>query len=80
MEPTVNVDEVTSRASRYWMEDGLVEIMLGLTACFGPSCLLLSCRYRTVPGIPLSRISCPWVASKRFFSWSGFQSSGDSRS
>jgi hypothetical protein len=30
MEPSVNVDEVMLRAARYWMEDGLVEILLGL--------------------------------------------------
>ena len=30
MEPPVDVDAVASRASRYWMEDGLVEILLGL--------------------------------------------------
>jgi hypothetical protein len=30
MEPTINVNKVTLRASQYWMEDGLVELMLGL--------------------------------------------------
>jgi hypothetical protein len=30
MEPPVDVDAVTLRASQYWMEDGLVEILLGL--------------------------------------------------
>lgn len=30
MEPPVDVDAVTQRAQRYWIEDGLVEIMLGL--------------------------------------------------
>lgn len=30
MKPTLNVDEITLRASQYWMEDGLVEILLGL--------------------------------------------------
>ncbi len=30
MEPSVDVDAVTLRASQYWMEDGLVEILLGL--------------------------------------------------
>jgi len=30
MEPPVDVDAVTVRASQYWMEDGLVEILLGL--------------------------------------------------
>ena len=30
MEPPVDVDAVASRSSRYWMEDGLVEILLGL--------------------------------------------------
>jgi len=33
MEPTVDVDAVTLRASQYWMEDGLVELMLGLLIC-----------------------------------------------
>lgn len=30
MEPSVDVDAVRLRASQYWMEDGLVEILLGL--------------------------------------------------
>ena len=30
MEPSVDVDEIARRVSRYWMEDGLVEIQLGL--------------------------------------------------
>lgn len=30
MEPTVDVDEITQRAQRHWMEDGLTEMMLGL--------------------------------------------------
>jgi hypothetical protein len=30
MEPTVDADEITQRAQRHWMEDGLVELMLGL--------------------------------------------------
>jgi len=30
MEPSVDVDGVTRRAQRYWLEDGLVEIMFGL--------------------------------------------------
>jgi hypothetical protein len=30
MEPPVDVDAVALRASQYWMEDGLVEIMFGL--------------------------------------------------
>jgi len=29
MEPPVDIDAVESHASRYWMEDGLVEILLG---------------------------------------------------
>lgn len=31
MEPLVDVDAVRLRASQYWMEDGLVELMFGLT-------------------------------------------------
>ena len=30
MEPIVDVDEITRRAQHHWMEDGLVELMLGL--------------------------------------------------
>ena len=30
MEPTVDIDGVTLRAQRHWMEDGLSEIMVGL--------------------------------------------------
>lgn len=30
MEPSVDVNEITQRAQRHWMEDGLVELMLGL--------------------------------------------------
>lgn len=30
MEPLVDVDAAALRASQYWMEDGLVEILLGL--------------------------------------------------
>jgi len=41
MGPPVNVDAVALRASQYWMEDGLVEIMLGLIMA-GPSCLFLA--------------------------------------
>ena len=30
MDPIIDVDEITRRAQRHWMEDGLSEIMLGL--------------------------------------------------
>src|SRR5579862_9619059 len=34
MASPVNVDDVTLRAQRYWMEDGLVEITIGLSFVF----------------------------------------------
>jgi hypothetical protein len=30
MDPVIDVNEITRRAQRHWMEDGLVELMLGL--------------------------------------------------
>jgi len=75
MGPPVNVDAVALRASQYWMEDGLVEIMLGLIMA-GPSCLFL--QWAQFPE-DLYWMLCLWAASKRFFSRSDFPSPGDSK-